>query len=401
MRRKTYLSGSINGLPYWMITPWMVLRFACAFGFPLILSLISIWISRQLDIQGLEIRYILVPLLIGVWIFWRSAAFLKQAFGLNGILDGLARLINVFFTPTFPEVHVQMGEMVGQSLVDQLLRLIGGPATLSISPENAVLIEAMDGKLRILGHGKHRVYPHERLKQVIDLKEREGWVTSRSATSLDGIPIEIKDVRYRIRPYRGVVVAEAERISPTVFSFKEEAIMHMVYNCAFNETGQANWEKAVEGTILSVITRYVAQHLAMELIAPHLYNLDPRAEIYQQLFSPSIQQRLFKLGVELTWMDIGHFGWPEVLRQGSGSWSSQWVKDLKVLQGYDRSQRTLYEDVGRREAQAEIIISLVHALQQEFQETGDQAQVRERMFQRARQVIENLRSELVRPRNST
>jgi len=77
------------------------------------------------------------------------------------------------------------------------------------------------------------------------------------------------------------------------------------------------------------------------------------------------------------------------------------VKDLKVLQGYDRSQRTLYEDVGRREAQAEIIISLVHALQQEFQEAGDQAQMRERMFQRARQVIENLRSDLVRPRNST
>lgn len=392
--------NSSMSVPYWMSPLWAVVRLCYAFGFPLLLSLVSIWVSHQLDLPGTGMRYTLVPLVIGFWIFWRSATFLKVSLNLPNVLDSLTRIVNVFFTPSYPEVQVLMGEVLEQGYVGKLLKLIGGPATLSISPENAVLLESVEGKLRLLSHGKHRAFAHERLKQVIDLKEREGWVLSRTATSLDGIPIEIKDVRYRFRPCRRGRLSETEKMSPTVFAYDEEALIYMVYNQAFDEEGVANWEKAVEGTILSVITRYVNQHQAMELIAPHLYHLDARAEIYHQLFSPNMQQRLFKLGVELTWIDIGHFSWPEVLHQSAGSWSSQWVKDLAVLQGYDRSQRAQYQEIGRREAQAEMIISLVHALQQKFEEASDRGELREQMVKQVRQVIEKFRGDLIKQRSS-
>jgi hypothetical protein len=90
---------------------------------------------------------------------------------------------------------------------------------------------------------------------------------------------------------------------------------------------------------------------------------DPRKKIRQRLLSPDTRARLKDIGAELIWFDTGHFSLEKpVDDQRIETWGAEWVGDAKVIQAYGSSQRQVFQELGRAEAQAELLMSIIHSL---------------------------------------
>jgi hypothetical protein len=69
------------------------------------------------------------------------------------------------------------------------------------------------------------------------------------------------------------------------------------------------------------------------------------------------------MGAELIWFDTGHFSLEKpVDDQRIETWGAEWVGDAKVIQAYGSSQRQVFQELGRAEAQAELLMSIIHSL---------------------------------------
>jgi hypothetical protein len=78
-----------------------------------------------------------------------------------------------------------------------LIEAIGGPGYLYILPGNVVLVEGLDGQIRVLGAGRHFITCLERVKEVFSLEERYAQVEKIAAPSRDGLEVVARDIRYR------------------------------------------------------------------------------------------------------------------------------------------------------------------------------------------------------------
>ena len=91
---------------------------------------------------------------------------------------------------------------------------------------------------------------------------------------------------------------------------------------------------------------------------------EPRAEIKELLFSRITREQLRKVGAELLWVDIGHFdiAVEDVDNQRVSTWQASWAGKANIERAYGEAQRAAYEELGRAEAQAEILMSILHSL---------------------------------------
>ena len=91
---------------------------------------------------------------------------------------------------------------------------------------------------------------------------------------------------------------------------------------------------------------------------------DPRAEIKALLYSRITREQLRKVGAELLWVDIGHFdiAVEAVDIQRISTWQASWEGKANIERAYSEVQRAAYEELGRAEAQAEILMSILNSL---------------------------------------
>jgi hypothetical protein len=148
-----------------------------------------------------------------------------------------------------------------------------------------------------------------------------------------------------------------------------------VYNGALRAEGFASWHEGVKGVIEGVIRDYIKGHFVDYLTSPGGQGQDPRQEIYQQLYRGSTPARLYERGAELRWVDIGHFELPEkqIAEQRVTTWQTRWIGNANLMRAYGEAQRLAYQELGRAEAQAELLMSIVQALE-DVQLKGDSQQ---------------------------
>jgi hypothetical protein len=130
---------------------------------------------------------------------------------------------------------------------------------------------------------------------------------------------------------------------------------------------------------------------------------DPRQEIYDRLMGESTRKRLRERGAELTWIDVGHFDIPDkqVAEQRVAAWQAKWIGDAKIVRAYGEAQRTTYQELGRAEAQAEMLMSIVHALE-DIGSQGDQQQhLRKVVLARIASLLDGMRDQVRSPLNLT
>ena len=217
------------------------------------------------------------------------------------------------------------------------------------------------------------------------------------ATTKDRIPVELKDVRYRYRLARDPQMSPGPSFAASsLYNFSEEAVLRMAYNRNVNAVEVVSWHFMVNNAIDTALSDYIQQNFVDHLTAPVSEGHDPRAEVYK-LIKSGARGRLFERGAELTWIDIGHFNIPnkQVAEQRVSSWQAKWVGDANIVRAYGESQRVTYQELGRAEAQAEMLMSIVHALEDVGgDKENSQQNLRRVMLARIASLLDGMRNQV-------
>ena len=167
-------------------------------------------------------------------------------------------------------------------------------------------------------------------------------------------------------------------------------MIQAVYNRTLDGSGLGEWHTGVNAVVESLIADYIRQNMVDHLTAPIIESEDPRGEILKQFFSDAGRARFLEKGVELLWIDIGHFETleKEVAEQRVNTWQARWMGNATVVRAYGESQRLAYEEMGRAEAQAEMLMSIVHGLEDVAAKGEPQQNIRALYLARIAQLLD-------------
>ena len=358
--------------------------------------LLSFFFYRTSGMSGLGLRYLVIPLIVLVSVFVGGARFIQFAYDLKTSSLAFRYLMAIFLGMNYPVMVISDGKKQLAKNHENLLDLIGGPGYLVVQPGNVVVLENLKGQPRVLGAGRHFVNHLETIKEIASLEELDARVEKVGATTKDGIPVEVKDVHYRYRLMRDPQISSGPAFAPSsLYNFSEEAVLNMAYNRNVNAAEVVSWHFMVNNAIDTALTDYIQKNFVDHLTAPVSQGHDPRAEVYN-LIKSGARGRLKERGAELMWIDIGHFDIPnkQVAEQRVSSWQAKWVGDANIVRAYGESQRVTYQELGRAEAQSEMLMSIVHALEDVGDKDNSQQNLRKVMLARIASLLDGMRDQV-------
>ncbi len=330
-------------------------------------------------------RYLIVPLLAGWLAFTAGARYLRDIYELDNIWQAFHYLFAAFFGISYSHLSIYGGKKNLTEGEVNLLDVIGGPGIVFVNPGNAVLFEGQVGPMAIYPDGNHFVPRFESL-QPIALEDQYGELDGISTMTRDGFDVKIGRTRFRFR-----LLAEREpgsRKKP--YPYSQGAIYDMIYNRTVSEEGVGDWSSGVGEDIRGVITGYVNRNTLDHLTAPEESGADPRGEIQRELHSPDVTDNLRRRGTELLWIDIGSFEIvkKEVEQQRLNTWQAKWMGNARLARSYGEAKRQAHQEIGRAEAQAEMLISIMHALSDVNLRGGTRQSLRNVILVRTAQLLE-------------
>ena len=217
--------------------------------------------------------------------------------------------------------------------------------------------------------------------------------------------------RYRLRTGKRFGDYE-KRKAQDPYPFSVKAVQDMSYNRATQAAGQTPWHAAIRLAVDGAVTDYIKAHNFDQLTAPGQGD-DPRAEISKRMMSGGVRTRLRNWGAELVWFDIGHFDVVDEIvddeqkvrmkktieKQRIDTWSARWDGNAMIILADGEGQRMAAQDVGRAEGQAEMLMSIMQALEEvELGLDGDRDEGRTEMLRgiiwtRVAQVLDKIADE--------
>ena len=167
----------------------------------------------------------------------------------------------------------------------------------------------------------------------------------------------------------------------------------MAFDISIDDKGKDPWNMSIRRVVVGEITTFVNAHEIDYLTAPRGYDQDPRAEMKRELFGEEVRKKLANIGAELLWVDIGHIDIVEedVDEQRLGLWQAELIGNANVVRALGEAKRLAYEEMARSEAQAEMIVSITHALQGIDLGTDPAATIRRILLVRTAQYLDGLR----------
>ena len=351
---------------------WGIMRLLMVILVTLFFAISSWWFFKCkwgisppfLSLNGLRFWVMPVAALLGALLV--GATFVKDVYVVPQLRHAIRYLQAAAFAIFQPRLTVKDGKERAEDAAFNLLQSIGGPGFVNVTPGSVVLLERLNAPSNVYGEGEHYVTRQERIKQISPLDDQHGQIEKVPATTKDGITIIIRAVQYRFRLRTGRQLGDyTVRVPEKPYPFSVQAMRNLTYNPTVAKEGQTSWHISVRSIISAGITDYIHKHNIDYLTAPLKDTIeDPRAEIKEQLFSPATREQLRKVGAELLWVDIGHFdiAVADVDIQRVSTWQASWVGKANIERAYGEAQRAAYEELGRAEAQAEILMSILHSL---------------------------------------
>jgi hypothetical protein len=304
-------------------------------------------------------RYLLAPLAAFTAALFLGARYVQDIYKLDTFRLGLNYLLASIFAINYPVLLIAEGKKQIQKNETNLLDAIGGPGFVIVRPGNVVLFERLKSPSNVRAAGAHFISRLETIKDIANLADQHGYIEKISATTKDGIEIEVSDINFRYRLRAGFRPGDyTERTPENPYPYSIQAVRNMAYHRVVNENGLTDWHSTVSGVIKGVITDYIYQHQFDYLTSPRDKDFNPRTEIRNRFTSKPIRERFKYLGAELLWLDIGHFNFPEkaVGEQRVEAWQAKWIGDAAVERAYGDAQRLAYQEMGRAEAQADMLL---------------------------------------------
>jgi len=348
------LAGVVTWTSHWLLA---------SFPEPLLRVWGAVFSFQTLRFLFLPVSTLIIGLIIG-------AHYIQDIYNINSYPVAMRYLFASLFSYSYPTLLIVDGKKVLAENELNSLDVIGGPGYVMISPGNAVLFEHLQHPASVRGQGIHFISRFESIKEIVDLKDQHGYIEKTSAMSKDGIVVTVHDIHFHYRLWGGQRVAgNTGRIPENPYPFSVQAVRNMAYNRSMVAGVLSSWHQTVRSAFDGDILNYIRNNLLDAVTAPEGRKADgsvkdPRGDIHKKLTSPAARARFRNIGAELIWFDIGRFNFedPEVEEQRIITWSAEWVGDAEVLRSYGEAQRQAYHELARAEAQAELLMSLVHAL---------------------------------------
>lgn len=274
-----------------------------------------------------------------------------------------------FFGVNPPNVRIRNATQ--ESQWQEMVEKIGGPAMLDIDPGFAVLTETLTEPAKVYGQGRNQFMSrHERIYEIVDLREQEGMIEKMDAMTRDGIKVIVENIKfnYRIWDSRWDGLYKDQSIIRNPYPYSIEAIYNYTYNRFVQHTDNkkmvAPWADTVQGRVKGIIGKYISGHKLDDVIAPTEHDQkDPRDDIRQKAYENEFKDGLRRIGTLMRWWDPGEFRSDEnVEKQFITNWSADIESDIKINQAYGDAQKLAYEELGRAEAEAELLMSIIHAM---------------------------------------
>jgi hypothetical protein len=303
--------------------------------------------------------------------FVAGVAYLKDIYEVDSHRMPFHHLVSSFLGLGAPNLSVanRFKDASGKEMVEK----IGGPAQLNIAPGYAVLTETLAAPVNIYGPGKQFISRRERVQEFIELHEQEGKVGDVTAITRDGIEVTVENIRFLYRLWDRQWESETTRPTRSVnpYPFSKDAIFDFVYRRTVSVDDMGNqrpfsWRDAVKGRLQGIIRDYIGDHKLDDVIASreHREQEHPRVVIRRKVYDPDFKKGMRSMGTVLRWWDPGEFkSMKNIEDQFLSNWSVDIVNRIHLNEVHGKAQKEAYEELGRAEAEAELLMSIINSLQ--------------------------------------
>ena len=400
---RLFLTGTFFTL-FWLVLivafdfpgqiPFLLLQSLPPFLYP-ILNIVTTFLNPQVLLY-------LIPILFGLSIgIILSSRYLAGLFELDSLWIGIRYLLASFFGWNYPRLKIDRGD------IDQLnptnpIKRIGGPGFIQTHLGYAATSEAIDGTPMVYGLAMDEIDPartevdsstptrarstyfiqgFERLRGVVDLRDRLVKVDEIRAATRDGVLAYARDAQMLFRVYS----AEKERSLKSPYPFTEESVRRLVYGQPVVEGKRRSPDQALAYVLRHEMIDFIARHTLEEFLALQPYRSTvkqqteqgtaienfknvhiPRRELTEHFHTEVLRERLRKQGLELVWVGVGTWEIPVSIQKDAGgqfspgytlmtTWRDHQRVQLYRLPEYIERQRTLRN----REVASELLQSWI------------------------------------------
>lgn len=346
-------------------------RFIVLVELPFLLILTDLWVGWTGPFSALVLQMALVYFLALSGAFVAGVMYLKDIYDLDSHRLPLWHLASSFFGIGVPKIDVanRFKDAAGKTMVEK----IGGPANLKITPGYAVLTETLAAPGEPYGPGRRFVSRGERVQEFVDLHEQEGTINSITAVTRDGIEVTVDNVKflYRLWDTQWASDTTSPKRDVNPYPYSKNAIFDYVYSrtVGVDDSGHQkpfSWLQAVGGKVKGIIAGYISEHKLDDVIASreHEEEKGPRVLIRKRAYENDFKKGMRAMGTILRWWDPGEFrSLKHIEEQFLSNWRVDIQSHIDLNQAHGEAQTQAYEELGRAEAEAELLMSIINSLQ--------------------------------------
>jgi hypothetical protein len=342
------------------------------------------------------LRYWIFPLVGLFSAFLLAGHYVRDLYELPNARAGMRYIFSTMFGYYMPVLRIEDGEMTVPQGRPNPLAETGGPGYLYILPGNLVLLENAQGPSNAYPAGFYYVSRREKLKEIVRLDDQHGYIDSTKAITKDGIQVTAREIRYlfRLRPSRrnGEYVPR----SPLVpFPFNMQAMRRFAYNRAVGPNGLTPLTQAMDTIVSGAINEYISSHRFDDIVSPNWdVETQPRAEIWSNLLTrESFQQRFRNLGMELIWVDIGHFDvQDEIWNWRIRAWGATWRGTADIPRSLGQVRSETYRRIALAEERADALRLIIEDLNDARLQGEPQQNLRRLVLLYTAQIMDELNS---------
>jgi regulator of protease activity HflC (stomatin/prohibitin superfamily) len=251
-----------------------------------------------------------------------------------------------------PFVIVDNGAVQGRNSHDPAMR-VGGPGSLIVSPDSAVLMERAGQLTRVVGPGVHPLRRFEKVRDVLNVRPLHHRTVRVNGMSREGIPVVWPvDVRYRIGDEGDGFHPATER---QPYAFSEDAVLQASAARLMREPDASkhlDWGDlmagAAEGILRGIMARYPLDRLLRRLYdAEALPRQEIESELESALLAFAASQGLILVQVDLQNIELED----PVAQQLVERWRADWTKLVTEELALGEAERAYQLQRIRSEAQ--------------------------------------------------
>jgi hypothetical protein len=361
--------------------------------------LVPPWISPDSRVMC----YLLVPLAAFFAALFAGAKYIQDIYALEDFSTALLYLISSQFGFAYPYLTIVDGEPLVETGRINRLMLIGGPGFLTVPPSDAALVYIHPNSSKVYSASTIFLPQFSKIVEIVNLQDHRVEIEKVDAYTKDGIKIAVRDIVLRFRiwsdPQTEMPTGDKRHHSKP-YPYSPQAVRDSVFGLSAGDkdpdkpstTWSKDWSETIKGMVKGKITEYITSHQLDQIITPDFQKGDPRRQIHDQLFTPEMENRLKSIGAKLLWCDIGHFEEDrQALEQHLETWSAKWTGSADVLRAAGEAYRIANQELGRAEAQAEMLTSIIRAFSDiDLSPENKNQNIRNVILMRTAQVLESL-----------